>query len=65
MTPKQEKIVKICFIILAISMAVMAISSVIQIVNEGWESLNMITVIPFIGIIVSMIVIFASGKKPE
>jgi hypothetical protein len=65
MTPKQEKIVKICFIVLAISMAVMAISSVIQIVNEGWDSFNVITIVPFIGIVVSMIVVFASGKKTE
>jgi len=62
MTPNQRKIIKICFVILAVSMAVMAVSTVINIVNNGWEVFSIINVVPFIGVFVAMIAIFIGNK---
>ncbi|MDR3013072.1 MAG: hypothetical protein LBU70_07665 [Chitinispirillales bacterium] len=65
MTTKQRKLVKICSIILAISLAVMVVSTVIQIINSGWESFNMVNIVPFLGVAVVMIAILASDKKKD
>lgn len=63
MTPKQRKTITVCLIILAISMAVMAISTIINLINNGWEAFNMVSFVPFIGMTLAMIVILESGKK--
>ena len=63
MTSKHRRIINICLIILAISMAIMAINEVINIFNNGWGSFNMVSIAPFSGIAVVMIVILASSKK--
>jgi len=48
--------------LLAVSIAVMAVSTIINIVNNGWEVLSIINVVPFIGVFVAMIAIFAGNK---
>ena len=63
MTSRQRRVLKICFVTLAISMTVMTVSSVIQLVNNGWDSFSMITVVPFIGMIVSFVILIAIDKK--
>jgi len=65
MTPKQRKRMKICLIILAVSMAVMAISTVIQIVHNGWGTSSAINIVPFSGAAVVMIVMLGKDKKKD
>ena len=63
MTPKQRKTVKVSLIILAISMAVMAVSTIISIIHSGWATTSIINFVPFIGILCAMIAIYGSDKK--
>jgi len=65
MTPKQNSILKICFVIFAISMAVMAISTIIDLIRNGWEALNVISFVPFIALISAFSTIFANKKMKD
>ena len=63
MTPKRRRMIKICLAILAVSMAVMAISTFVQISHNGWESVNLITIVPFIGMGAVMIALIKRDDK--
>ena len=65
MTPKQKNLIKLCLVVLAISMLVMAISTVVQIIHNGWESFNTVDIVPFGGMAVAIIAILASDKKKD
>ena len=63
MTPKRKKMIKICLVILAVSMAVMAISTFVQISHNGWTSTNTITIVPFMGMGAVMIALLKRDDK--
>ena len=48
MTPKGRKTIRICLAILAVSMVVMVVSTIMQISHNGWDSTNTITLVPFL-----------------
>ena len=49
MTPKRKKTVAICLAILAVSMVVLVVSTIVQIIHNGWDSVNVSTLVPFYG----------------
>ena len=65
MTTKQRKLVRICLIILALSMLTMAISTFIQIQHNGWESVNTINTVPFGGMVVVLIIMLKRDDKEK
>ena len=65
MTPKQRKAIKLCLVILAVSMIVMAISMFVQINHNGWESVNATTIIPFCGMAAVMIMLLKRDDKKD
>ena len=65
MTSKGRIIIKICAVVLALSIAVMAVSMVIQIIHFGWEEFNAVNIIPLLGMAVAMVVMLLSGRKKD
>jgi len=65
MKPKRRKIVMICTVILAVCLVVFAISTILQIVHNGWDSFSVVNFVPFIGMAVVMIVILTGDKKKD
>ena len=65
MTPKRRKIVIICLIIFAVSLATVAVSTVIQIIHNGWDNLSFINYVPFIGITAAMISVLVNLKNDK
>ena len=65
MTSKQRKVVKTCLIILTISMAVMAISTIINVIHNGWEAFSVVNIVPFIGMAGVMVSILTSDKNED
>ena len=63
LTPKRRRIILVCLIILAISMAVLAVSTIIQIIHNGWETVSVVNFVPFMGMASVMIAVLASDKK--
>ena len=58
MTPKRKKTVAICLAILAVSMVVLVVSTIVQIIHNGWDSVNVSTLVPFMGMGAVMIALF-------
>ena len=64
MTPKKRKILLGCVIVMAVCMVVYAISTVMNVVHNGWDTVGVINFVPFIGF-VPLIVILANDKKGD
>jgi|GEM_PF-2278516 len=65
MTTKQRRLVRICLIILALSMLTMAISTFVQIHHNGWESVNAINTVPSGGMMVVLIIMLKRDDKEK
>ena len=65
MVQKQQKLVKLCLILLSVSMAVMAISTVVQIIHNGWGSVHAVNIVPFCGMAVVLITLLSNDKKKD
>jgi vancomycin permeability regulator SanA len=65
MTPKRRKILIVCLIVLAVSMAVMAVSTVIQVIHNGWEAFSVINTVPFFGMAIVLIIFLQNDKKKD
>ena len=65
MKPKNRKVVIVCLIIFAASLVVAAISTVIQIIHNGWSNLSLLNIAPFIGMSVAMISALASTRDKK
>jgi hypothetical protein len=64
MTSKLRTTAKICFVIYIISLAVMAVSAVIAVVNSGWGAFDW-SIGAFIGFLPVYIAIFAKDEKKD
>ena len=64
-TPNQLKVIRVCLVLLSISVAIMVISTIIDIVQNGWGTIHAFNIAPFSGIIVVMIIILANNKKND
>ncbi|MCL1882358.1 MAG: hypothetical protein FWF81_01210 [Defluviitaleaceae bacterium] len=62
-TQKQRKAIIVSFIILLISFAISAISTIIDVFNNGWENVSVLNIVPLIGMIVIMIAILYGAKE--
>jgi hypothetical protein len=68
MSPKQKKTitaVTVCLVISVVAIAVMTVSIILDISRNGWETSNVIYYVPFIGIAVAFIAIYASKQKKK
>jgi hypothetical protein len=63
MSAKRRKTIIICCIILALSMVVLAISTVIQVIHNGWEAITIVNFAPFIGMAVAITTVLINSKK--
>jgi len=54
-----------CLVILAISMAVMAVSSVMNILRTGWSNYYAVNLIPFLGMATVVIAILSYDNKAD
>ncbi|MCL2486724.1 MAG: hypothetical protein FWE86_03900 [Oscillospiraceae bacterium] len=66
MTQKQRKTIKVCLIIVAISMAVVTASTIISIIYGGWGALSIVNIVLLISgalVLVGSSAVLASNKK--
>ena len=65
MKPKSRNVVIVCAVILAVCLVVFAVSTVIQIVHNGWDAFSVVNLVPFFGMVAVMIVILTGGKNKD
>ncbi len=65
MTPRERNTVRICLVILAISIALMVVNMVIEIISNGWKLVSTMNIVPFLGIAFVMLVILKANKKKD
>ena len=68
MTQKQRKTIKVCLIIVAISMAVVTASTIISIIYGGWGALSIVNIVLLISgalVLVGSSAVLASNKKKD
>jgi surface polysaccharide O-acyltransferase-like enzyme len=63
MSPRQRKLMTVCLVILVVSMAIMAVNTIIDISRNGRETFDAINIFPFISMAVVLIIILANNKK--
>ena len=62
MIPKQKMVIRVCRVILLVSMAVMAVATGIQIYHNGWESTNTVTFMPLLSSAVCVALLRRDGR---
>ena len=65
MAPKQRNTIRICLIILAISLVIMAASTIIHVIHDGWDTLNLVNFVPFISVASAMFIIYSGDRKKD
>ena len=67
MTSKQRKIIKLCLVILAVSVVVMAISTFVQVIQHGWQAtdIDTFTFAPMGAVAIMLAVILKNEKKDD